>query len=151
MIAVGLSAALNLAGNFVLITCLRQGLAGAAWATSASQLCAAALLLRALAQKGFLRRPPRASPAGPNTGTEDAVEAVGPNMGTEDAVEAVGPNMGTEDAVEALGARVAPRAVLDARIAPGDVVKLVKQERPMDNGLRAVVAEVGQEGCTDGH
>jgi hypothetical protein len=56
--------------------------------------------------------------------------------------------MGTEDAVEALGARVAPRAVLDARIAPGDVVKLVGQERPMDNGLRAVVAEVGQEGCT---
>ena len=105
MIAVGLSAVLNLAGNFVLITCLGQGLAGAAWATSASQLCAAALLLRALAQKGFLRRPPRASPAGPN--------------------------MGTEDAVEALGARVAPRAVLDARIAPGDVVKLVGQERPM--------------------
>jgi hypothetical protein len=119
MIAVGLSAALNLAGNFVLITCLGQGLAGAAWATSASQLCAAALLLRALAQKGFLRRPPPAVP-----------------------------NMGTEDAVEALGARVAPRAVLDARIAPGDVVKLVGQERPMDNGLRAVVAEVGQEGCT---
>jgi Na+-driven multidrug efflux pump len=122
MIAVGLSAALNLAGNFVLITCLGQGLAGAAWATSASQLCAAALLLRALAQKGFLRRPPRASPAVPK--------------------------MGTEDAVEALDARVAPRAVLDARIAPGDVVKLVGQERPMDNGLRAVVAEVGQEGCT---
>ena len=119
MIAVGLSAALNLAGNFVLITCLGQGLAGAAWATSASQLCAAALLLRALAQKGFLRRPPPAVP-----------------------------NMGTEDAVEALDARVAPRAVLDARIAPGDVVKLVGQERPMDNGLRAVVAEVGQEGCT---
>jgi len=135
MIAVGLSAALNLAGNFVLITCLGQGLAGAAWATSASQLCAAALLLRALAQKGFLRRPPRASPAVPK-------------MVTEDAVEALGPNMGTEDAVEALGARVAPRAVLDARIAPGDVVKLVGQERPMDNGLRAVVAEVGQEGCT---
>jgi len=132
MIAVGLSAALNLAGNFVLITCLGQGLAGAAWATSASQLCAAALLLRALAQKGFLRRPPPAVP----------------NMGMEDAVEALGPNMGAEDAVEALGARVAPRAVLDARIAPGDVVKLVGQERPMDNGLRAVVAEVGQEGCT---
>jgi hypothetical protein len=116
----------------VLITCLGQGLAGAAWATSASQLCAAALLLRALSQKGFLRRPPPAVP----------------NMGKEDAVEALGPKMGTEDAVEALGARVAQRAVLDARIAPGDVVKLVGQERPMDNGLRAVVAEVGQEGCT---
>ena len=83
---------------------------------------------QALAQKGFLRRPARrASSAGPNMGTEDAEEALG--------------------AVEAL----APRAVMGARIAPGDVVKLVKQERPMDNGLRAVVAEVGQEGCTDGH
>ena len=46
LIAVGLSAALNLGGNFVLINGLGQGLAGAAWATSASQLCAAALLLQ---------------------------------------------------------------------------------------------------------
>ena len=55
MVAVLLAAALNLVGDFVMVSRLGLGIAGAAWATSLSQLCAAGLLLRVLAKRGFLR------------------------------------------------------------------------------------------------
>lgn len=55
MVAVLLAAALNLVGDFVMVSKLGLGIAGAAWATSLSQLCAAGLLLRVLAKRGILR------------------------------------------------------------------------------------------------
>ena len=46
---------LNLLGDLVLVNGLGMGIAGAAWATSASQICSAGLLLRVLVRRGFLR------------------------------------------------------------------------------------------------
>ncbi|KAG7355527.1 MATE efflux family protein [Nitzschia inconspicua] len=56
MISVALAALLNLFGDFVLVTGLGQGIAGAAWATAVSQVVAAGLLLRVLKKRGFLQR-----------------------------------------------------------------------------------------------
>ena len=53
--SVMLAAGLNLIGDFALVLCLGRGIAGAAWATAASQLCAALLLLRSLGNRGFIR------------------------------------------------------------------------------------------------
>ena len=55
MVAVLLAAALNLVGDFVAVSGLGLGIAGAAWATTISQMCAAGLLLRVLAKRGLLR------------------------------------------------------------------------------------------------
>ena len=55
MVAVVLAAALNLVGDFVAVSGLGLGIAGAAWATTISQICAAGLLLRVLAKRGLLR------------------------------------------------------------------------------------------------
>ena len=57
LIAVGLAAVLNLAGDFILVTKMGRGAGGAAWATAASQLAAALMLFRALAVKGYLCSP----------------------------------------------------------------------------------------------
>ena len=48
MVAVLLAAVLNLCGDFVLVSRMGRGLAGAAWATTFSQLCAAGLLIMPL-------------------------------------------------------------------------------------------------------
>ncbi|KAL9182065.1 hypothetical protein ACHAXT_012408 [Thalassiosira profunda] len=56
MISVALAGALNLLGDLVLVKCLGQGIAGAAWATSLSQIVSAGLLLRVLKKRGFLKR-----------------------------------------------------------------------------------------------
>jgi len=56
MISVALAAAVNLAGDFILVTRLRMGMRGAAWATAISQLACTALLLRNLNERGFLRK-----------------------------------------------------------------------------------------------
>jgi hypothetical protein len=53
---VALAAALNLMGDFILVRGFGQGIAGAAWATAASQVVAAGLLLRVLKKRGFLQR-----------------------------------------------------------------------------------------------
>jgi len=55
MVAVLLAAALNLVGDFIMVSGLGLGIAGAAWATTFSQMCAAGLLLRVLAKRGLLR------------------------------------------------------------------------------------------------
>ena len=54
MLAVAVAAALNFSGDLLLVNVLHLGLAGAAWATVLSQLCAAALLLRVLLRRGLL-------------------------------------------------------------------------------------------------
>ena len=56
MISVGLAGALNFFGDLVLVKFLRKGLAGAALATSVSQVVSAGLLLRVLRRRGFLRK-----------------------------------------------------------------------------------------------
>lgn len=48
--------ACNLLGDFILVKWLRQGIAGAAWATSASQIVASGLLLRVLKKRGLLEK-----------------------------------------------------------------------------------------------
>ena len=55
MVAVALAGAVNLLGDLVLVRGFRRGLAGAAWATTASQFVAAGLLLRTLSDRGILR------------------------------------------------------------------------------------------------
>ena len=55
VVAVLGAAVLNLLGDLVLVNGLGMGIAGAAWATSASQICSAGLLLRVLVRRGFLR------------------------------------------------------------------------------------------------
>jgi len=55
MMAVLLASVLNFAGDLILVPGLGLGIVGAAWATSASQICAAGLLLRVLAKRGLLR------------------------------------------------------------------------------------------------
>jgi len=55
MLGVAAAGCLNLAGDFLLVSKLKLGLAGAAWATAASQLCAACLLVRVLWARGLLR------------------------------------------------------------------------------------------------
>jgi len=57
MKAVALAGVGNLLGDLILVRGFRQGIAGAAWATSASQFLAAGLLLRTLYQRGIFRRP----------------------------------------------------------------------------------------------
>eukprot|EP00547_Thalassionema_nitzschioides_P016722 CAMPEP_0194251480 /NCGR_PEP_ID=MMETSP0158-20130606/25485_1 /TAXON_ID=33649 /ORGANISM="Thalassionema nitzschioides, Strain L26-B" /LENGTH=337 /DNA_ID=CAMNT_0038988627 /DNA_START=66 /DNA_END=1075 /DNA_ORIENTATION=+ len=56
MLSVLLAGACNLFGDFILVKRLGQGIAGAAWATSASQIIAAGLLLRHLKNRGFLKK-----------------------------------------------------------------------------------------------
>lgn len=56
MYAVALAAAANFCGDLVLVNGLGRGLAGAAWATTASQLAAAGLLLLVLGRRGLLGR-----------------------------------------------------------------------------------------------
>ncbi|KAL7537414.1 hypothetical protein ACHAWF_005751 [Thalassiosira exigua] len=56
MISVALAGVLNLLGDFFLVKGLRQGIAGAAWATTMSQWMSAGLLVRVLTQRGFLKR-----------------------------------------------------------------------------------------------
>uniref|UniRef100_A0A7S0J3Q8 Protein DETOXIFICATION n=1 Tax=Calcidiscus leptoporus TaxID=127549 RepID=A0A7S0J3Q8_9EUKA len=55
MISVLTAAAVNLAGDFILVTGARLGVLGAAAATSFSQFAAAWLLMRTLFRRGFLR------------------------------------------------------------------------------------------------
>ena len=57
MISVALAGLCNLVGDLVLVKWLKQGIAGAAWATSFSQIVAAGLLVRVLKKRGFLARP----------------------------------------------------------------------------------------------
>ena len=57
MLAIAVAACLNLGGDFLLVSRMGLGLAGAAWATVASQVCAAALLLRVLGQRKLLDAP----------------------------------------------------------------------------------------------
>ena len=57
MLAVALAGCLNFGGDLLLVSRLGLGLAGAAWATVASQLCAAALLLRVLSRRKLLAAP----------------------------------------------------------------------------------------------
>ena len=57
MLAVAVAACLNLGGDFLLVSRMGLGLAGAAWATVASQVCAAALLLHVLGQRKLLDAP----------------------------------------------------------------------------------------------
>jgi len=56
MISVLLAGACNLFGDMVLVKWLGRGIAGAAWATSASQIVAAGLLMSVLRKRGFLRK-----------------------------------------------------------------------------------------------
>ena len=56
-LAVAVAACLILGGDFLLVSRMGLGLAGAAWATVASQVCAAALLLRVLRQRKLLDAP----------------------------------------------------------------------------------------------
>jgi len=56
MAAVAMAGGLNLIGDFILVKWLGQGIAGAAWATAASQVLAAGLLLRVLKKRGFLNK-----------------------------------------------------------------------------------------------
>ena len=62
MLAVALAALLNLGGDFVLVSRLGWGIAGAAWATALSQLAAMALLLGVLARRGLLSPEPPPPP-----------------------------------------------------------------------------------------
>ena len=57
MLAVAVSAALNFFGDLLFVGGLSMGIAGAAWATTISQYCAAVLLLRVLAGRGLLTPP----------------------------------------------------------------------------------------------
>ena len=56
MISVALAAVCNLLGDLILVKGFGQGIAGAAWATSLSQVVAAGLLLRVLKTRGFLTK-----------------------------------------------------------------------------------------------
>ena len=56
MISVALAGVCNLLGDFILCKWLGKGIAGAAWATSVSQVLAAGLLLRVLKKRGFLQK-----------------------------------------------------------------------------------------------
>lgn len=56
MKSVLLAGVCNLFGDFILVKWLGQGIAGAAWATSASQIIAAGLLLSHLKNQGFLQQ-----------------------------------------------------------------------------------------------
>lgn len=58
MASVGLAAIANLLGDLILVKGLHRGIAGAAWATSGSQILSAGLLLRALHKRGFLKKEP---------------------------------------------------------------------------------------------
>ena len=57
MVAVAAAAGLNFCADLVLVNGLQMGIAGAAWATALSQLCAAGLLARVLMGRGLLRLP----------------------------------------------------------------------------------------------
>lgn len=56
MISVALAGLCNLVGDLILVQGFKQGIAGAAWATSGSQIVAAGLLVRVLKKRGFLAR-----------------------------------------------------------------------------------------------
>jgi Na+-driven multidrug efflux pump len=73
-LAVAVAACLNLGGDFLLVSRMGLGLAGAAWATVASQVCAAALLLRVLGQRKLLDapKPSRRADAGGASGASAA-------------------------------------------------------------------------------
>jgi Na+-driven multidrug efflux pump len=58
MISVALAGILNLIGDIILVSWLGKGIAGAAWATSFSQVVAAGLLLRVLKKRNFLLQQP---------------------------------------------------------------------------------------------
>lgn len=57
MMSVAIAALGNLIGDLWLVQGLKMGIAGAAWATSASQILSAGLLVRALKRRGFLNKP----------------------------------------------------------------------------------------------
>ena len=54
MVSVFVAAVLNLLGDFVLVKGMKWGIAGAAWATAASQFVSAGLLVKNLKKRGFL-------------------------------------------------------------------------------------------------
>jgi len=56
MVSVALAGICNLLGDLVLVKYLRQGIVGAAWATSASQIVSAGLLLRVLKKRGLFQK-----------------------------------------------------------------------------------------------
>jgi Na+-driven multidrug efflux pump len=56
LIAVALAGGMNFLGDLLLVNGLGMGIAGAAWATTASQFAAAALLLRVMRSNGFLQK-----------------------------------------------------------------------------------------------
>ena len=72
MLAVAVAACLNFGGDLLLVSGMKLGIAGAAWATVASQLCAAALLLRVLARRRLLTPPAQMA-----TPTQSSLLAVG--------------------------------------------------------------------------
>ena len=86
MAAVLLAAVLNFVGDLILVPGLGLGIAGAAWATMASQVCGAALLLRVLAKRGLLRG---------DGNSQEAVATVNYNAAT------TGPDMKPEVTCEA--------------------------------------------------
>lgn len=55
MITVALAGIVNFTGDLILINGFNMGIAGAAWATTFSQVAAAGLLFRVLQKRGFLR------------------------------------------------------------------------------------------------
>jgi Na+-driven multidrug efflux pump len=75
MISVALAGALNLFGDLVLVKFLKQGIAGAAWATAASQILAAGLLLQTLKKRGFLEKP-KVSPQSTSTPPPTTLQTV---------------------------------------------------------------------------
>jgi len=76
MLAVLLAAGLNLAGDFLLVSKMGLGIAGAAWATTFSQLCAAGLLLLVLTRRGLLSAPVPSPPPPPPLRTKALAVAV---------------------------------------------------------------------------
>jgi hypothetical protein len=56
LIAVALAGGMNFLGDLLLVNGLGMGIAGAAWATTASQFAAAFLLLRVMRRNGFLQK-----------------------------------------------------------------------------------------------
>lgn len=56
MASVALAGGINFLGDLLLVTWLKMGIAGAAWATALSQILSGGLLLRALQRRGFLKR-----------------------------------------------------------------------------------------------
>ncbi|CAB9526033.1 Protein DETOXIFICATION [Seminavis robusta] len=73
MLSVALAGGLNLLGDLILVGWLKQGIAGAAWATAVSQVLAAGLLLRVLKKRGFLeKQQPQSTQQQPGSNTKNA-------------------------------------------------------------------------------